>query len=186
MLQLTDTALLAISTPLDEFNYYSKLVEQKDENGDPFFHTVKAGAACDDCMRLSHKEMLKCTHVVNDQHWKNPHKLKRLKILYEGDEARGVREMVGAAASSFSPCFEAKDIEQLFSLPPIRPLAMPDAIYMCVDPNGGGPSTMGCVSGYYDGNTRVVSHPLFILLFLYRCPFLARCPSSRISLGAFT
>lgn len=84
MLELTNTALLAISTPLDEFNYYSKvkrdratvpfvlcsrlylskqLVEQKDENGDPFFKTIKAGRACDDCMRLSYDLMIKCDHI---------------------------------------------------------------------------------------------------------------------------
>lgn len=80
ILELTNTALLCISTPLDEFNYYSKLVEQKDENGNPFFKTIKAGRVCDDCSRLPHEQMLKCDHIKDGAHWKNPHKLKRLKV----------------------------------------------------------------------------------------------------------
>lgn len=80
MLELTCTSLLAISTPLDEFNYYSKLVEQKDENGDPFFKTIKAGRICEDCGLLPYEDMIKCDHVPDGAHWKNPHKLKRLKV----------------------------------------------------------------------------------------------------------
>lgn len=157
MLELTNTALLAISTPLDEFNYYSKLVEQKDEHGNPFFKTIKAGRACDDCMRLPYDQMIKCDHVEDTAHWKSRHKLKRLKVLYEGDEARGVRELIGVAASDFTPCFSKEIIDNLFTNPLFVTQARPDAIYVTVDPNGGGASKMAIASGYYDGLDLVVS-----------------------------
>ena len=161
ILELTNTALLAISTPLDEFNYYSKLVEQKDENGDPFFKTIKAGRVCDDCMRLPYDQMIKCDHVPDGAHWKNPHKLKRLKVLYEGDEARAARELGGIPASDFTACFQKPDIEKLYTNPHITTTRMPDCLYLTVDPNGGGASDMGCASGYFDGNDLVVSVVLF-------------------------
>ena len=164
MLELTNTALLAISTPLDEFNYYSKLVEQKDENGEPFFRTVKAGRACDDCMRLPYDQMLKCDHKFDTAHWKNPHKLKRLKVLFEGDEARGVRELIGMAASDYAACFQKEDIEKLFTNPLFNVQSRPDEIYITIDPNGGGASKMGMASGFFDGNSVVVR-----LFFVFLC-----------------
>ncbi len=166
MLELTGTSLLAISTPLDEFNYYSKLVEQKDEHGKPFFRTIKAGRICEDCSRLPYEQMLKCDHVPDGAHWKNTHKLKRLKTLFEGDEARGIRELQGVAASDFTACFQKADIEALF-LQPLRTVrAMPRVIYVTVDPNGGGMSKMGVVSGFLDGNDVVVS---FIVVCSWCC-----------------
>lgn len=178
MLELTVTSLLAISTPLDEFNYYSKLVEQKDENGDPFFFTMKAGQpplrgvrvyftyhpcgvfagrVCDDCGLLPYEEMIKCDHVPDGAHWKNPHKLKRLKVLFEGDEARGLRELGGIAATEFTACFQKRDIDTLWENPPRTTRSAPDFLYITVDPNGGGASKMGMASGYFDGVDLVVS-----------------------------
>ena len=37
LLELDRTALICISTILDPLNYYSKLLELKDERGEPFF-----------------------------------------------------------------------------------------------------------------------------------------------------
>ena len=157
MLELTNTALLAISTPLDEFNYYSKLVEQKDENGKPFFKTIKAGRVCDDCALLAYDLMIKCDHIADSAHWKNPHKLKRLKVLFEGDEARGLRELAGIAASDFTPCFAKDDINTLWTNTRRLTETAPDALYVTVDPNGGGASKMAITSGYYDALDFIVS-----------------------------
>lgn len=77
-------------------------------------------------------------------------------MLYEGDEARGVRELIGVAASDFTPCFSKEIIDNLFSNPLFVTQARPDAIYLTVDPNGGGASKMAIASGYYDGLDLVV------------------------------
>jgi hypothetical protein len=191
MLELTGTSLLAISTPLDEFNYYSKLVEQKDDHGKPFFKTVKAGRICDDCMRLPFEQMLKCDHVVDGAHWKNAAKLKRLKALYEGDEARGARELGGVPMSSYTACFQKADIEGLYLNPLRVTRAMPRCIYITVDPNGGGMSKMGMTSGYFDGIDTVVCppvlfHPPLSLLFVWECvsPGIPRHSAAKRSAAA--
>ena len=156
MLELTGTSLLAISTPSDEFNYYSKLVEQKDEHGKPFFKTVRAGRICEECQRLPYEDMIKCEHVPDGAHWKSSYKRRRLNSLFAGDEARGLRELGGVIASDFTACFQKHDIEALF-LNPVRTTAtMPRHVYISVDPNGGGMSKMGVVAGYNDGNDTVV------------------------------
>ena len=80
-----------------------------------------------------------------------------MKVLYEGDEARGVRELIGVAASDFTPCFAKEDVDTLFNNPLFVTEASPDAIYVTVDPNGGGASKMAISSGYYNGLDLVVS-----------------------------
>lgn len=80
-----------------------------------------------------------------------------MKVLYEGDEARGVRELIGVAASDFTPCFAKEDVDTLFENPLFVTEASPDAIYVTVDPNGGGASKMAISSGYYNGLDLVVS-----------------------------
>ncbi len=170
MLELTGTSLLAISTPLDEFNFYSKLVELKDDKGRPFFKTIRAGRICQDCLLLPNDEMLKCDHVPDGAHWKSQPKLKRLKVIFRDDEARGLNELGGIIASNFVACFQKRDIETLFLAPPRVTRAMPDALIITIDPNGGGPSKLGIISGYHDGCEVVVS--LFFVFFPLHIPFL--------------
>ena len=116
---------------------------------------------CDDCSLLPYEDMIKCDHIEDTAHWKNPHKLKRLKVLFEGDEARGLRELAGIAASDFTPCFAKEDIDTLYENPRRVTLDSPDAIYVTVDPNGGGASKMAISSGYYSGLDLVVSNRFF-------------------------
>jgi hypothetical protein len=161
------TSFLAISTPVDDFNFYSKLEHVKDpDTGDPIFNVLKKTRICKDCLLLpTHEEQLACTHIEDTAHWKNPKKLKRLKVLYEGHEARGLRELTGMAASDFTPCFQKDDIQNLMDAPRYHCKHMPDVIYTAVDPSGGGPSHMGICSGFYDGNTFVVSLFFYLTFF---------------------
>jgi hypothetical protein len=44
-----NTAVLAISSPDDDQNYYSELLELKTSTGETFFKVIKIGLACDSC-----------------------------------------------------------------------------------------------------------------------------------------
>jgi hypothetical protein len=46
LLGVKDTALLGISTPSDEFNYYAEL---KDAHGERLFHDISLGMVCAAC-----------------------------------------------------------------------------------------------------------------------------------------
>lgn len=61
LLELDRTALICISTILDPCNYYSKLLELKDENGDSFFQVHRFTLACDACIEAGTPEQ--CTHM---------------------------------------------------------------------------------------------------------------------------
>ena len=41
LLELGNTSLLAISTPLDDTNFFSELFDLKDQHGEPFFNTIR-------------------------------------------------------------------------------------------------------------------------------------------------
>ena len=61
LLELDRTALICISTILDPLNYYSKLLELKDERGEPFFQVHKFIMACDACLEKGTPQS--CTHM---------------------------------------------------------------------------------------------------------------------------
>ena len=50
LLTVDHTALLAISSPGDEMNYYSILQDLKNAYGDPLFLNIRIGLACDRCI----------------------------------------------------------------------------------------------------------------------------------------
>lgn len=55
------TALLAISTPDDEFSYYSQLFEMKKPDGRSLFYTISIGLACNACLEAG----LQCGHLFH-------------------------------------------------------------------------------------------------------------------------
>jgi hypothetical protein len=73
LLGVKDTALLAISTPDDEFNFYSELFEMKRPDGETLFLLIPIGLACQDCM----EEGLQCQHKLD----KLPH-CKLLSVFF--------------------------------------------------------------------------------------------------------
>jgi len=47
---VVNTAVLAISSPDDESNYYSELLELKTKDGESFFEIIRIGLACVSCL----------------------------------------------------------------------------------------------------------------------------------------
>ncbi len=168
ILELKRTSLLCISTPMDDFNFYSRLLDRKDDEGVPLFNTIRAGRVCDECQLLPYEQLIMCDHLQQTAHWKSVESHKKARLLYAGDEARAARELKGVVASLFTPCFEKKLVSACFALPRIVTEAPPKILYVVADPNGGGPSTLSLAAGYLEGTTLVVSgqeHPSFSSLF---------------------
>lgn len=95
----------------------------------------------------------------------------RLASLFEGDEARGLRELGGIMASDHTPCFQKKDIATLFDNDRWVLEAPPEAIYITIDPNGGGASDFGMAAGCFDQG-RLVVRNFFLFSSLVRvCVF---------------
>ena len=59
LLGVRDTALIGISTPLDENNFYSELVQSKKPDGNLLFNVVTIRLLCDECEKTG---QMHCPH----------------------------------------------------------------------------------------------------------------------------
>lgn len=136
---------LAISTPDDENNFYSKLVQLKDDDGNPMFLVYKVGLACEECIRNRCPE--DCNHVVYRlPFWKSKRRHKRTKKIMSTQSAMFAREALGVIYSGQAEGFD-RDWLQAFEERKHwvynRP---PEIVYTVMDPSGGGDSRTAIVS----------------------------------------
>lgn len=157
---MKNTALLALSSPEGSDNYYSRLINHVDEKtGRAFFRIVDCFMICEACRKLEPDKQILCNHIKQKAHWLSARKSQRLISLYATDPATAIREFGGIIADDFASCFRKEDIKLLYDARPAVINYSPDYVYVAVDPNGGGPSQMAIVSGYFDKQARfIVSH----------------------------
>jgi len=145
------TAVLAISTPSDEDNYYSKMMEYKKPNGvDELFHTIRIGLACKNCelAGVPHR----CTHKLAEQPpWKSQARLETLKSILSDDDY--TREALGLVRGDSTYIFNNAWIKNFHERPVYDWQRPPNVLYTFIDPSGGGDAsnyailTMGFESG---------------------------------------
>jgi len=157
------TCLIAISTPLNEFNFFSKLLTLHDDLGEPFFDVIHIGLVCEDCMKLeSYNDQLKCTHKKDTlPPWKSAARNERFKGLFiaTGNASLGLRENAGVVANDHKTVFARKQFEGLLNDPKpphlidlARLLIEIPLLWIMCDPDADGPGEMAIVSGFI--NTR--------------------------------
>ena len=125
--------VLALSTPDDEMNWYSVLLE----NG--YFRTVNFGMACEVCTRQG--EAAKCTHTnVTLPKWKTKEGQRMLKLLLANDQGAFEREVLGLVVGRAQLLFDKSWLYKFEQRPRYtfkRPGSY-DFLFMAVDPSGGG------------------------------------------------
>jgi hypothetical protein len=156
LIEVKNTALIAISTPLDSSNFYSTLVNMKDENNHSVFEVLEARAACRACIE-SLPDPSKCPHVQLERpSWKSKEKQKVVRALYAGNEQTMLRESLGVVTEGANGVFLRKQIRYVFESER-RPLpADTRHIYIAIDPNGGGPSKFAICSVVRDRGSLLV------------------------------
>jgi len=188
ILRMKDTALLCLSSPGDESNHYSRMVQAVDSaTQKPVFKYIQAKQICDECLKLPNEEAVKCEHIKNTSPWINHRRSKKFQALYD-DPVLAMAEYGGVIRSSNMSAFRKSEILTLFDenqTPRVRTTATPSMIFITADNNGGGSSHMALCSGYYavDG-TFVVSffssllkkftHVYFFFVFVFVFCFLFR------------
>lgn len=151
ILQMKNTALMCLSSPEGESNYYSGLLNLTKSNGEPFFHVINCFRVCGACMKLERVKQLSCNHVPSTTHWLSKRKTKELKQLYTANPEDGLREMTGQVVSDYKPALPKEEINRFFARPAYLTTSTPAYIFTTCDPNGGGPSHMSIVSCYHVG-----------------------------------
>lgn len=143
---VANTAVLGISTPQDELNYYNQLMETG------LFKCIKIGLSCDDCLSKG----VKCPHRRERlPFWKPEDKQELIEKFYGSGTAnlkKLQRELYGQVASSKIYTLQHLS-KNLASLPRMKIEKPLDVIHIGIDPGTGGEGSDYAVVSmtYYDG-----------------------------------
>jgi len=157
------TALICISTPQDNLNFYSEMFTMLGPDGQPLFRSIQVGLACEACLKAGRGDS--CTHNEGEiPPWKSREKFDMAKALYGDRKDLLLRESVGAITEDTSSLFPSHWIDHLFAhQEPAASLHARHIVIAC-DPNGGGDSHMAIVSSvFHSGKLYIVgldSHPV--------------------------
>jgi hypothetical protein len=134
LMGVKQTALLAISTPDDEFNFYSELFTLKRPDGKDMFYIIKIGLACDDCIEAG---LSPCNHLLSKlPHWKTHERQALIDSILSSNPDLADRETRGIVKSSRRDCYE-KDWVRLFGeRAPYVFEYRPNVLFMAIDPSG--------------------------------------------------
>ena len=157
LLGVNGTAIVAISTPLGEDNWYTGLIQKKTEDGERLFNVVQYSLVCDECRK---KDLAtECQHKIELlPPWKSESRQRLVKFLLSDSSDLYLTEAMGEISSSKSRCFQ----EELVDAWILRPLRAPSAVgsaatvYVAVDPTSGIRSELAVVSMYFDTSRRLV------------------------------
>ena len=145
LIEVKNTALIAISTPLDTSNFYSNLISMKADDGTPVFEVLQASAACAKCI-AELDDPSKCPHVnLERPAWKSKEKQQIVKALYNNNKQMMLRESMGVVTETADGVFVRKTVNELFDKPR-RALVDTQHVYIAIDPTGAGPSKFAIVS----------------------------------------
>ena len=160
LLEVKNTALIAISTPLDSSNFYSTLVQMQDDRGDNIFEVMECRAACARCIETL-ADPSKCPHMQLERPaWKSKEKQQVVKALYSGNKGMLLRESLGVITEGQEGVFLRKCINHLFNRPRVPQPTQARHVYIAIDPTGGGPSKFAIVSGLREnGGLQVELNP---------------------------
>ena len=161
---MKNTALLCLSSPEGDSNYYSGLMNLKKENGDSFFNTIDCFQICKKCLKLERVKQINCTHIKSTAHWLSSKKIRELKQLYKASPEDAIREFGGVVVSDYRPALRKEEVEQCFAAERVDTTHPPKYIFTACDPNGGGPSQMSIVSGYFSKLGDLVVKFVFLII----------------------
>lgn len=166
LLGMTETVLVMISTPVDSFNFYSKLLDMSnDSTGKPLFLTVYMKLSCDRCIALD--RAVDCKHRLKFlPPWKSDEKQDMMKMILRDSSETMVRENMGVILDSGASIIEERFLTRWIEQPRYVPIheRKADCVVITVDPNGSDSATaseMAIVSTALLWGERVVR--LFII-----------------------
>lgn len=172
MMLQDNVALLAVSTALDENNYYSELTSLTDGAGNPVFVVKHLVLSCAKCIAAKREG---CPHIVRDSPpWKSEAKQELLEQIYgESRRTTMLRETQGAVAGDANLAFELSSLNRFFARAPYnwaaeRGAAPPRFIVIGYDP-GAGVSETSITAVTLHRNQIVVCLSLSLLCFVFQC-----------------
>jgi len=149
-----DTVLIGISTPLDENNFYSMLLDMKKPNGDPLFNQLTISLLCDTCLAAG---AMTCPHRNALPAWKSGERQEVIANIMAGDKAMYMRENLGIITRSDNSAFDRASIDRLYTRTfNLVGASAPPYVYVCIDPCGGGLSAMALAACFFTPSNHLV------------------------------
>lgn len=152
--------LLAITTPQDPDNYFSKLLDVRLPSGEPVFQVQAIIMACKKCIKQGIAS--KCDHVNHRMpKWKTAARQEMVRAIYgDKDKDMFLQEAGGMIVSQGKQLFAMTSIKQFMSAKSHSFQHHPNVVYTFVDPHGGGlQSSQAIVSITFDRGICVVPPP---------------------------
>lgn len=147
LIGVENTAVLAISTPDDEFNYFSELMNSG------IFKVLYLGKECTACNAAG----VKCIHkVLKLPRWKTMDRQKKIESFIK-DQALLDRETRGIINTGKNFVFEKTWLQLFAARQPYKFVYPVQVIHMAVDPAAGAESSdyaLGCMA--YENCKKVV------------------------------
>ncbi len=138
LLEMEKAVLIMISTPVDSYNFYSKLLGLKNTTtGDDLFLVYEVDLVCDRC-KMTSKEPEKCRHMLKYlPSWKSPDKLEIVAMMYGDRKTTLLRESMGVITDAAGGFFLAQDINAMFKSKEWKPdrTLKPQYVLIACDPN---------------------------------------------------
>lgn len=173
--------LFMITTPADQFNYFSKLVKKIDPTtGFPIFVFVHLKLACDRC--INKKQSILCVHRLKYlPPWKSEASSAIITEILKDEQATLERENLGMIAEAGESMIPKEIVEKWTNSPrfdPNQQKLRSKMVILCIDPNGGttaGSSDMAIVSIALLYGMRIVSFFNFFYFFGHELGRCLRC-----------
>lgn len=164
-------AFIGISTLADPFNFWSQMMELKDDDGKPVFKTLRYSLVCEACAKAGLEET--CKHNYGDlPYWQDETQHNKLEKIMQDKCDTFLTETKGFQADpNIRPAFAHNLVKAWIDLPPVTELPPRKCFFVSVDPCAGGDlSEYAIVSCAYTrrGNVvvRTLSPPLSLPLLL--------------------
>lgn len=161
LLGVEGTVILAISTPDDEFNYYSMLLTAT-RDGKPLFLTIRIEQSCKDC---TSKRLLNCKHRTHLlPKWKSGARQELIEAIMAADPETFARENLGMVIGGHSFIYNKDKVKRLeIARPYTFPInKLPSVVYVGIDPSAGGCSHFAMVACVHHQGNYVVRSCLML------------------------
>lgn len=152
LMEVRQTVLIGISTLVNSWNFFSRLMTLKYKDGSTVFNVVAMRMVCDRCISLGDEE--NCEHNLHLlPPWKSVEKHEMARLIYGDDIQALKRESLGLVDGNAGGLFNAMAIKDLLDAERYDLSKMankPRFVFVSCDPNGGGPNHMAMVAMIYD------------------------------------
>ena len=157
LLLVEHTALIGITTPMEEGNGYNLMMDLKyPDTGKPMFNSIRISLICDECRA---KAIVNCPHNTNEiPPWKRDEQRSKLvEGVMRTDVALHMRENAGVVQKQNTSAFNVQNVETLLlSEFDNDNTDYVSNIFICLDTAGGGSSCTAMCVGYYTASYKLV------------------------------